>query len=274
MEVWCEHYADRVNRRGSADVRRCSALTGAVRHGTVHGMTTTNELSWKNTKLSSKVRVALYLYDEVGEGNRFNKSDMRLALPGIEQIDRRMRELREVGWVIRNYKDSPVLAPNELLLERVGDHVWTPGYRNPNADRINNALKRQVFDRDNNQCRVCGIAAGETYPDRPDLTARLTIGHLIPKGRQGFNDAENLRTECALCNEPARHLTEAPVDPMLLTARIAALPRKEKTVLAKWMLADRRQFTEVEKLWTQYRQLPAPLRDEMRTLLSDYITED
>jgi hypothetical protein len=248
-------------------------LTGGVRHDNVLAVTTNfdNRLNWRNPKLSSRVRVALYLFDEVKEGNRFYKGDMRQALPGIEQIDRRMRELREVGWVIRNYKDSPVLAPNELLLEKVGDQVWTPGYRNLTAGRINNALKRQVFDRDNNRCRVCGVAAGEPYPDRPDLTARLTIGHLVPKGRQGWNDFDNLRAECALCNEPARHLTEAPVDPDLLTARIKALPRRDKVVLAGWMLADRRQFTELEKLWVQYRQLPARQRDQLRAVMSEYI---
>lgn len=233
----------------------------------------TEALSWRNPKLSSRVRVALYLHHEVGEGHRFYKTDMRTALPGIEQVDRRMRELRELGWVIRNYKDSPTLLPNELLLERVGSRIWEKGLALPSASRVSSALKRQVLDRDSNRCVVCGVAAGEPYPERPDLRARLTIGHLVPKGRLGWNDLDNLRTECALCNETARHLTQSPVDVDLLKARVKELPRAEHAKLAGWVLSDRRHFTETERLWAQYRQLPAPQRDDIRTLLARYIAE-
>src|SRR4051794_31025480 len=106
------------------------------------------DVDWRNPKLSSRVRVALYLYSVVGEGSHFYKSDVREALPGIEQIDRRMRELREFGWVIRNYKDSPTLMPNELLLEQVGARIWNGDNALPSGARVSSALKRQVLDRD------------------------------------------------------------------------------------------------------------------------------
>ncbi len=259
-------------------VRRCPALTGDVGSDTVLAMVIDEPddpaMHWKNARLSSRMRVALWLALEVGEGNRFEKQAMRDAIPGVEQLDRRMRDLRDIGWVILNYKDTPLLSPNELLLESIGDLIWEPDYRPESRRGVSAADKRRVFDRDNNRCVVCGIAAGEEYPDNPARRARLTIGHLVPKGRRGWDDLDNLRTECAMCNETARHTTDAGVDPDLLKARIQALPHRERATLARWVLANKRNFTETERLWAQYRQLPAPQRDDLRTFLADYLGEE
>jgi 5-methylcytosine-specific restriction endonuclease McrA len=238
-----------------------------------HKALLTPSMSWKDATLSSRARVALYLSQEVGEGNQFHKNAVREALPGIEQVDRRMRELREVGWIIRNYKDHPSLKPNELLLENVGDAVWEVGYKSPASARVSGKVQRQVFDRDGNRCVVCGVAAGEEYPNRPGVIARMTIGHLVPKGRKGWNSLDNLRTECSFCNETVRHLSAAPVDPELLKAQIKEMPRRERALLASWVIKDKRDFTMAEELWAKYRQLPAPQRDEVRDLLAEFVVE-
>src|SRR5437868_290630 len=91
----------------------------------------TGELFWQNAGLGSRTRVAHWLFAEVGEGRVFTKNDMRDALPGIEQIDRRMRDLRPLGWKIRTYKVMPTLAANELFLEKIGDRIWESDYRPP-----------------------------------------------------------------------------------------------------------------------------------------------
>ena len=82
-------------------------------------------------KLGAAKRVAIYLADEVGEGGTFHKQDLRAVIPDTEQVDRRMRDLRKCGWVIRTYKDKASLKPNELFLEKIGDKVWEDGYRWP-----------------------------------------------------------------------------------------------------------------------------------------------
>lgn len=224
---------------------------------------------WKDRTRGAMKRAAHWLATEVGEGNKFSKADLREAVPEREQVDRRARHLRRYGWVIDTYRERADLASGELLLVKIGDPVWEKDYRPPKADAVSAAMRRRVFDRDGNRCRVCGIAAGEEYPTLPGVHARLTVGHLTPTGRKGSSDPNNFRTECSICNEPARHLTEAPVDVELVKARVRELPRRDKRQLAAWMRNGQRTFSGVESLWSQIRQIPAPQREEVRQLLEN-----
>lgn len=79
---------------------------------------------WDDPSHTSKVRVAHWLFAQVGQGSVFTKADMRDAIPGVEQIDRRMRELRSLGWVIKTYREMPSLHSNELYLDNVGARIW------------------------------------------------------------------------------------------------------------------------------------------------------
>jgi 5-methylcytosine-specific restriction endonuclease McrA len=252
------------------------AVSGGVWHDPAMSKTDTKVARetgpyWQNSKFGSRNRVANWLVEVVGEGAVFTKNQLREALPGIEQIDRRMRDLRPLGWVIRTYKDMTTLAADELFLERVGDRVWEPDYRPPRVSGISAATRRAVFERDGRKCMVCGVDFGSEYPDRPGSKARPTIGHWLPKERGGSNDASNLRAECHLCNESARNLTAQPIDPELLKRKVQELPRTEKQQLASWMLADRRTFSRAETLWTEYNQLPSAKRDEVRAFLSEML---
>lgn len=212
--------------------------------------------------------MAYYLATAVGEGNTFTMQAVRDACPGISQVDRRMRELRELGWVIHTYKDSASLQPEQLRLVRIGDRVWEPDYKPLVAGtRIPGPLRREVLERDHHRCTVCGIGAGEEYPDYPGRRARMTIGHVQPIGRGGRTEKKNLRTECAMCNETAKDTTSSPTDPTLVMRRIRELPRKEKAILAQWMSADQRDFSELEDVWAEYRSLPAANREVLRAYL-------
>jgi 5-methylcytosine-specific restriction endonuclease McrA len=223
---------------------------------------------WQNEKLGSKTRVANWLFAEVGDGNVFTKNAMREALPGIEQIDRRMRDLRPLHWVIRTYKDMPSLAANELFLEKIGDRIWEAGYRPPRRTVLSAAVRRAVFEKHGRRCMVCGIDLGSEYPDMPGVTARPTIGHWLPKERGGTDDLSNLRPECQMCNETARNLTSQPLDPELLKRKLKELPRSDKQQLLNWMKAEKRTFTRVEELWAELNQLPASTHAELRGFVS------
>ncbi len=222
---------------------------------------------WQDTSIGSSKRVAHFLQTEVGEGHKFDKQKLRESIPDIEQVDRRMRDLRKVNWVIRNYKDKASLKPNELYLERVGDAVWEDGYKWP-TEGLTAGKRRKVLDRDGPRCMVCGIDFGAEYPDRPGVKARPTIGHITPKERGGSDDLENLRPECQMCNEVARNLTDPGVDVALLTRRIGELGREDKRQLAQWMLARKRTYSTVERLWMQYSQLPQPSQETVQAALS------
>jgi hypothetical protein len=225
------------------------------------------DVHWKDENAGAAKRVGHYLATEVGEGKVFGKAQLRRFAPDTEQIDRRMRDLRKIGWIIRTYRDKAGLKPDELYLETIGQHLWVDGWKWP-KEGITAGKRRQVLDRDGRRCMVCGIDFGEEFPDQPGVVARATIGHVLPKERGGTDDLDNLRAECQLCNETARNLTDTPVDADLITRRIMQLGRADKEKLAAWMLAGHRSFSDAERLWAQFSQLPAPKRDEVRQALA------
>lgn len=223
---------------------------------------------WKNDAMGAAKRVAHFLANEVGLGQKFEKSTLRTIVPDTEQVDRRMRDLRKVGWKIRNYKDMATLKPNELFLEQIGDAVWEDGYKWP-TEGLTAGTRRKVLDRDGPRCMVCCIDFGAEYPDRPGVLARATIGHITPKERGGSDDLDNLRPECQMCNEVARNLTAPGVDVELLKRRVLELGREDKKQLTQWLLAGKRSYSASERIWIQYNQLPGPARDRIREALSN-----
>lgn len=52
---------------------------------------------WRTHQAGTRVRVALWLHSEVPVGSSFTKAQLRDAFPGVEQVDRRMRDLRASG---------------------------------------------------------------------------------------------------------------------------------------------------------------------------------
>ncbi|MFE1797797.1 HNH endonuclease [Streptomyces sp. NPDC059517] len=221
------------------------------------------ELSWRNTHLGTRIRVALWLRDEVGEGGTFSKARLRAAIQGAEQVDRRMRDLRPAGWVIKTYRDKPSLQPDQLYLEAMGRPVWEPEHRAAGLRQISTKTRRFVYERDLHMCRRCGIAAGEEYADDPGARGRLTLGHVNPHKSGSAGNAEDLITECARCNETVGHLTGVQMTKEQVWDRVAALPNRGKRDLLEWMEADRRTLSPAEKAWGMYRQLPAVTREAL-----------
>ncbi|QIB45586.1 HNH endonuclease [Streptomyces aureoverticillatus] len=222
-------------------------------------------LNWQNEGLGTRVRVALWLRDEVGEGGTFSKARLREAIQGAEQVDRRMRDLRPAGWVIRTYRDRPSLQPDQLYLEAIGRPVWEPEHRAAGLRQISSKTRRLVLERDGHACRRCGHAAGEAYADDPDARVRLTVGHVNPHRSGSTANAEDLITECARCNETVKHLTGVQMTKEQVWDRVTELPRRGKQELLNWMKADGRAMSQTEKIWAMYRQLPAVTREELQS---------
>ncbi|MGA5638128.1 HNH endonuclease [Streptomyces cinereoruber] len=221
------------------------------------------EPSWRDESLGARIRVALWLRDEVKEGGVFSKASIREAIKGTEQVDRRMRDLRPAGWVILTYRDKPSLQPDQLYLEKIGRPVWEPEHRAAGLRQISAKTKRYVYERDGHMCRRCGTAAGERYADDPGSRARLTLGHVNPHKSGGGNSAEDLITECARCNETVKHLTGVQMTKGQVWDRMTELPLQGKRHLLAWMKADFRPLNPAEKVWGLYRQLPAAAREEL-----------
>ncbi|UGT66115.1 HNH endonuclease [Nocardia gipuzkoensis] len=212
--------------------------------------------------MSSGRRVAAFIAG-VGEGNRFTKMELFNAVPGVAQADRRMRDLREMGWQIDNYKVNPNLSPDQYLLRKIGVRIDL-GEKPPVTVRrtVTGPKRRRILERDGRACQICGIAAGEAFPDEPARTATLTIGHLIPRERGGSDNDGNLRAECQRCNDEARDVTTNPPDPdeVFTAARNVKGGLKTKTELYRWMLAGRREIGNVERVFLDWSRLPIEQR--------------
>lgn len=212
-------------------------------------------------KAGTMVKGALWLANEVGVGNTFTKEQLRQAFPGISQIDRRIRDLRDYGWVIRSNTEDASLRPEEQRLVKQGLRVWDPAERRKGgASTLPAKERRDILERDGYQCAVCGIAGGETYPDRDYETAVLSITKLSTAGPDG--DIDHFVTQCRRCKSGQAALGHN--DIQILLTNIRALSEEDRRRLSLWAGRDRRGPTPLDRAWTAYRQLPADLRDRVK----------
>ncbi|QXJ22490.1 hypothetical protein AGRA3207_003495 [Actinomadura graeca] len=212
---------------------------------------------WNDTsvKRGTKIRIALWLLREIGEGSVFTKAQLRAAFPGVEQADRRMRDLRDHEWVIDTNKEDSALDPSELRFVKAGEEVWKPGKATPKGTVTISAKERAaIMARDEYMCTVCGITGGEAYPDAQHQTAQLSISR-----RAGEAGKPRLVTECKRCRAGAS-AGRMPSPDALLEA-IGRLAGPDRAALTSWIRAGRRPATAAEKAWAQYLRLPVEDRE-------------
>lgn len=220
---------------------------------------------------TSLMRVAEYLASK-GAGSKFSKLELFEAVPDISQADRRMRDLRPMGWKIDNYKVNPNLKPDEYLIREMGTRVDL-GETPPKTIRknITGPKRRRILERDGHMCQVCGIRAGQEFPDAPGRSAALTIGHIIPVKRGGTNDDDNLRTECQRCGDESRDITVDPPTSQQVLTHASRGSLKDKRTLYGWMQAGRRTPSDTEKVFQEWSRLPHAERMQVMTALADQV---
>ncbi len=211
---------------------------------------------WRTCTAGARIRAALWLHSEVGVGSTFTKADLRAAFPGVEQIDRRMRDLRPEGWIITTYREDPSLDSDELRLVAEGGAVWERGYRSRRDGQPTDQDRQAAFIADNYACVYCGIAGGEAYPDDELRNARLSAVRVRP----GTSDDVALLTLCDRCRVA---VVRDVVEDHLLD-EIANLDPGERRRLLEWIERGERTWTSAERLWSRFRRLPATRRGELR----------
>ncbi|MFF3649568.1 hypothetical protein ACFYXV_13035 [Streptomyces sp. NPDC002181] len=225
-------------------------------------MTIADIPSWRSEKLSTMVRCALWLMTEVGVGEVFTKTQLREAFPETSQIDRRMRDLRERGWRISTNREDVTLTPSEHRFVEMGAEVWKPGQsRVKPAAVVSAPQRREILDRDDHLCRACGIAAGEAY-DGGIETAQLDLARREVTGPAGVS--VQLVTECRRCRIGGRGRQ---TDLSSVLDRLDQMSQVEREHFAQWVAVDRRDFSLLERLWGEYRSLPAESRGTVRQVL-------
>lgn len=205
--------------------------------------------SGRGDRLGTMKRAALWLRDTVGEGNIFTKQKLREQFPGVEQADRRMRDLRNQGWIIHTNRHDPTLAPNELRFVKAGNPVWEKG-ATQRTTGVSAATRREVLARDSHLCVVCGISSAEPYDDAPHQTATLTV---VSRGEGD----DTLVTECRRCRSGG---SEAASDDAAVRALVADLDAGDRARLALWARTGRRDQARLDRAWGAFRQLPEPQR--------------
>lgn len=178
---------------------------------------------------------------EVREGGLFTKAELREAFPSIEQIDRRMRDLRAEGWVILTNREDASLNPDELRLDRVGGSVWDRSYKSRQRRGLTQTQRRAALARDNYTCTRCGVRAGEPYPDD-----ELAIARLVVKAESG---GVSVCERCAKGSDS----TPRPIAPIL--DAYANLSQSEQARLGEWIANGRRTFSAEETLWARISAL-------------------
>lgn len=78
------------------------------------------------------------------------------AVPDVAQADRRMRDLREMGWAIDNYKMNQNIPPNEYLVKTIGVRIDQGEKRPKTRKGISGPQRRRILERDGHACQVCG----------------------------------------------------------------------------------------------------------------------
>jgi len=222
---------------------------------------------WNDPKLKAgtMIKGALWLVTEVGEGNVFTKEQLRAAFPGIAQVDRRIRDLRDYGWVIYTNTDDATLRPDEQRFVKAGTAVWKlDERRQARAAGVSAKERRIAFAADQFQCVVCGVAGGETYPDSPSAPAVLSVSRKAVR-LPGGSTEEQMVTECKRCR--AGSDAEETIDTGRLLSDIQDLDAPDRTRLLRWMERGRRGPTPLDRAWNAYRRLPAASRDEIFKLL-------
>ncbi|WP_460656793.1 hypothetical protein [Kribbella endophytica] len=183
----------------------------------------------------------------------------------MSQIDRRVRDLRDYGWIILSNTEDASLMTREQRFVTTGVAVWDPKARRAAAP--NNSLStreiRAVLERDEYTCTVCGIAGGEEYPDDPTKTGVLSVSRrrtIHPGGEEELL----LLTECKRCRAGDGG---APTRADTVASEISALDPADRRRLARWIELNRRVPTPLERAWSAYRRLPVDARGKIRSAL-------
>ncbi|PPK98025.1 hypothetical protein CLV92_102178 [Kineococcus xinjiangensis] len=223
---------------------------------------------YRDEALGSRARVALFLATEVGEGGRFLKQALRQAFPGIEQVDRRMRELRSMEWVFTYDADPEDQRVRITTLTKIGLYIWDPDVPRPTLGRISAVQSRRIFDRDR-VCTICGIAAGERYAPDDDRTAQLIIQHIVPLSVGGSEDDSNLHVVCLRHSGGQWAAPESREQVQRILTRFdGELDPRARTQFLSWVLRGQRTFTPAEQLWATYQALSPAERESVRDELA------
>lgn len=228
------------------------------------GIKAVEQPAWDDPDSSAgtMVRGALWLLQVVGEGGTFTKNQLREAFPGVSQVDRRIRDLRDYGWVVHSSTEEAALFSEDQRFVKAGVAVWDPQERQKFTPRkaIPSKERRAVLARDGFMCTLCGIAGAEPYRDDPVKTAVLSVSRRKVRTLEGV-ETEILATECNRCRSGQ---DDARIDMGAAVGAANELSAGDRRRLLRWIERGRRGMTELDRAWETYLRIPADQRPHDR----------
>lgn len=211
------------------------------------------------------IRGALWLIQVVGEGGTFTKNQLREAFPGVAQVDRRIRDLRDFGWIVHSSAEDASLLREDQRFVKAGIPVWDPKARQAGSPQkaISAKERQNVLARDGYMCTLCGVSGGEPYPDDSVQTAVLSVAQRTVTDDRGI-ETQALVTECKRCRAGGG---TAPLGVADAVAAATGLGDHERRRLLRWMERGRRGATELDRAWLAYLRVPSDQRAEVASLL-------
>lgn len=226
------------------------------------------QLAWDDPRAGgTMVRGALWLLQVIGEGNTFTKNELRDAFPGVSQVDRRIRDLRDYGWVVHSSAEDATLLREDQRFVSAGVAVWDSKARRANAPTkaISTKERQVVLARDDYMCTLCGVAGGESYPDNAIMTAVLAVSRRMVTSDDG-RPKQIFVTECKRCrsgNVPASLAVGDVVE------YATELDLDDLRRLVRWMERGRRGTTELDRAWSAYLRVPPDERSRVAERIRD-----
>lgn len=205
---------------------------------------------WRTYPGGTMKKAALWLAEMVGEGGVFTKDELRKDFPGVSQIDRRVRDLRDHGWIMHTRAEDLDLELDEQRLVHIGGHVWAAGYKSPvKAVGPNPTQKQEALESSNHRCLSCGATAGEPFFDDVLTTAKLTV---VGSPHSGWI------ASCQRCKMGG----SVPSSSVEFVSAFSALSSSEKRTFANWMRSGLRESTPLDRAWDKFRRLSAAERPD------------
>lgn len=191
----------------------------------------------------------------VGVGVVFTRNDIQAAFPDVDQLDRRVRDLRGSGWIIVTNRQDKNLRPGQLRCDQFGVDHRTPG--------PTDSVRRAVILRDHRQCQVCGAIAGQPDPDEPGRTAHVEAAYRT--GARSYA-ASAWEARCDRCfGADNGHPTG---DADQVWAAINDLSGEDKEKLRAWMEIGRRPIESADRAFADLCALPPAERDRIAESLT------
>lgn len=198
---------------------------------------------WQTYSGGTMKKAALWLAEMVGEGEVFTKGELREAFPGISQIDRRVRDLRDHGWIVNTRAEDLDLEIDEQRLVRIGGQVWVHGYRSPvRASGPTPKQRQEALELANHHCMACGATAGEPFFDDILTTVKLTF---VGSSENGWIPS------CQLCKKGGN----SPSSSSAFILAFSKLTILEKQVFKEWAQIGHRGHTPLDNAWDLFRRL-------------------